>query len=207
MPSSTNTNAPDLLKSKAHFGGNYFVNLAFKAKAFDLQGLFLRHIGAWVFRASVASAMSHHVLHVGLVSAKTQIGRLVIGGVSIFMANLNAFNSWPKKFFSNNQMNSFFDWLVIPAKCNIATALAVSGVPQNSANKFARSVEFVGDNSVKASDGSKIGNFVKTNVTGNRFPDFLHDLPLIVKSSVVMMQRRFAQKQIFGSYPSLATPL
>jgi hypothetical protein len=35
----------------------------------------------------------------------------------------------------------------------------------------------------------------------------LHDLPLIVKSSVVMMQRRFAQKQIFGSYPSLAIQL
>jgi hypothetical protein len=104
-------------------------------------------------------------------------------------------------------MDAFFNLLVVTAKPNRATALAVSGVVQNTANKLARSVGFVWDNTVKASDGSKVGNFIKTNVAGNRFPDFLHDLPLIVKSSVVMVQRQFAQKQIFGSYPSLAIAL
>ena len=207
MPSTTNANASDLLKRKPQFGGNDFVSLSVKAKAFDLQGLFLRHLGVWVLQASVASAMMHHVFHVGFVSVKTQIRCLVVGGVSVFMAYLNAFDSWAKKRFSNNQMNSFFNGFVIAAKTNIATPLVVCGVAQNTASKFACSVGFVGDNSVKASDDSKIGNFIKTNVAGNRFPDFLHDLPLIVKSSVVMMQRRFAQKQIFGSYPSLAIAL
>lgn len=207
MPSATNTNASDLLKSKAQFSGNYFVDFSIKAKLFDLQNLFGRHVGVWVLLASIASAMLHHVFHVGFVRAKAQIGCLVIGGVSVFVANLNAFNSWAKKRLGNDQMNAFFDWLVIPAKSNRTTALAVSGVAQNTTDKFSCSVKFVGDNSVKASDSSKIGNFINTNVAGNRLPDFLHDLPLIVKSSVVMMQRRFAQKQIFGSYPSLADQL
>jgi hypothetical protein len=207
MPSTTNANASDLLKRKPQFGGNYFVSLSVKAKAFDLQGLFLGHFGVWVLWAFIASAMLHHIFHVGFMSAVTQIRCLVVSGVSVLMANLKTLKAWAKKSFGNNQMNPSFVAMVITANGDIASSSTVCCLAQNTASKFACSVGFVGDNSVKASDGSKIGNFIKTNVAGNRFPDFLHDLPLIVKSSVVMMQRRFAQKQIFGSYPSLAIAL
>jgi hypothetical protein len=151
--------------------------------------------------------MFHHVLHIALMRVVTQVGGLIVGGVSVFMAHLKTFKAWAKKSFGNNQMNSSFVAVVVSANRNVATPLTVCGLAQNTANKFARSVGFVWDNTVKASYGSKVGNFIKTNVAGNRFPNFLHDLPLIVKNSVVMVQRQFAQKQIFGSYPSLAIAL
>jgi hypothetical protein len=207
MPSTTNAHTSYLIEAQAQLGGNDFVSRSVSAKAFDLQCLFLRHFGVWVLKASIASTMFHHVLHIALVRVVTQVRGLVVGGVSVFMAHLKTFKAWAKKSLCNDQMDAFFNGLAIFAKTNRPSPLAVSAMAQNTANKFARSVGFVWDNTVKASYGSKVGNFIKTNVAGNRFPDFLHDLPLIVKNSVVMVQRQFAQKQIFGSYPSLANQL
>ena len=207
MPRSTYANAPHLVKSQVQRGRNFFVGHFCKPQSLNLGRLRFINDRLWASFASVAAVVRHHVLHVGFMRVVAQIVGFVVGGVAVFVANLYAASPWAKKSLRNNQMDAFFNRLVVTAKSNRATALAVSGVAQNTANKFARSVGFVWDNTVKASYGSKVGNFIKTNVAGNRFPDFLHDLPLIVKSSVVMVQRQFAQKQIFGSYPSLANQL
>jgi hypothetical protein len=141
----------------------------------DLTRGIFRQFCVFAFGAKWNGAMLVSVKRIGQPSVISQIAKHIVRWISIGMTAFHAFWTWANESKQYKPMDSKILGLLVFGKTHLFSSKCSIALANNlSKKRLSQFSVFRKPHSVKASNFSKVGYFVKTLVIGHGLPDFFH---------------------------------